>query len=205
MKGFDQVTQVKFNHGDIDGIASTINVHKGILSIPEVTETPTIILTNEKKKDIDGCNCNIKLRPEMLSFSGKNNWGDPSTLIDEPSLLSGQLRNPICGNAGKAVNPWVGFNNQVFQKGEEETAVIIDLQSNYKITGLSIFDLFQKGWLSISYGNADHWIPITRYETTKYNEWKSWFNLDISTRYLKITLEQPSAIIGEIVLCGYSQ
>ncbi|MEM9824096.1 MAG: hypothetical protein AAF985_23625 [Bacteroidota bacterium] len=88
--------------------------------------------------------------------------------------------------------------------GKNTMFTILDLKKPHLIEGIFLFDQNSQGWLRVEYGAPGQWTTLFRYHTYKYKEWKSWLNLDIQSRYLRIVCEDPQAIIGEILLCGQS-
>ncbi len=197
-------TQVNLQHGDLDGITKPLFSKNNQFLLKEVSECPIFILVNQKVKNLDGCGKNIALAPSMIRQEGKLTWGNPVYLIDEPFLKNGSTRQPICGLGGQPHTPWMQVAGQSWPRTTKEMATIIDLQQTHLINGISIFDMNNEGWLRIEYGEPGQWKTWSRYRTRKYKEWKSWWNLSLKTRYIKVIYEDPRAVIGEIILRGDS-
>jgi len=188
---------------DIDGDKKVLKLNNRGLVIPEISERPVFILTDDDRPDFPECAWNISINKSMVSLENGVKYGDPASLIDEPTHeKTSTLRQPICGNGGTPINAWIPLPGEVFPD-DGEVAVIIDLQSKKLIKGISVFDGVSQGWLRIDVGEPGNWKPFDRYRTTKYQEWKHWLNMDIETRYLRVICEDPGAVINEVVVLGW--
>lgn len=191
---------IELTDQDIDGKRQDLFIKHGQVTIPSVTESPAFLIINDPKPNFEDCAWNIPISKEMVSLDGDCQWGDPTMLIDEPFQENTSIvRQPICGKGGTPINAWMGFPGESFDKNTEAIAVI-DLQKKQSIKGISIFDAEGQGWLRIEHGEPGKWQVLDRYRTTKYLEWRSWFNLDLESRFLRIVLEESGAVIGEIVV-----
>lgn len=191
--------QINLKLGDIGGRQQKLTLSNQSIDIAEVSESPIFIVVNDAAKPFSNCDCSIRLDTSMISSEDQPMQGNPYHLIDEQFLKNGQVRQILCGELGKVDQPWVQTNGG----SDKPMTAIFDLKKPYLIKGLSVFDLFNQGWLRIEYGTPDNWQVLARYQTYKYNEWKSWLNLNIETQYLRIIYEDPKAIIGELLLCGH--
>jgi len=186
---------------DLDGKKTDLKLNDYQIIIPEVSERPVFVITDDKTPDFSGCAWNIRVDKTMIKKDGDFQYGDPAQLIDEPTHeKTAALRQPICGKGGTPINSWIPLPGEGWPGAE--VAAIIDLKKEHLLKGISIFDGISQGWLKIEIGQPDNWQLLDRYRTTKYNEWKHWLNMDIKTRYLRITCEDPGAVINEIVLLG---
>ena len=189
---------------DLDGDKKELKLNNRDLVIPEISERPVFILTDNVRPDFPDCAWNIPIDKSMISIENDVKYGDVTMLIDEPTQEnSSDLRQPICGKGGTPINAWMPLPGEGWPDDGPEVAAIIDLESTKLIKGISVFDAVSQGWLRIEVGEPGNWKTLDRYRTTKYLEWKNWLNLDIKTRYLRIVTEEPGAVINEVVVLGW--
>jgi len=189
---------------DIDGDKKLLELNNRELVIPEISERPVFILTDNDRPDFPNCEWNISINKSMVSIENDLKYGDVTTLIDEPTHeKTSVLRQPICGNGGTPINAWMPLPGEGWPDDGSEVAAVIDLQSKKLIKGISVFDGASQGWLRLEIGEPGNWKTFDRYRTTKYLEWKNWLNMDIESRYLRIVLEDPGAVINEVVVLGW--
>lgn len=189
---------------DIDGDKKVLKLNNRRLVIPEISECPVFILTDDDRPDFPECAWNIPIDKSMVFIENNVKYGDAVSLIDEPTHeKTSALRQPICGNGGTPINAWMPLPGEGWPDDGQEVAVVIDLESKKLIKGISVFDGVSQGWLRLEIGKPGNWQPLDRYRTTKYLEWKNWLNLDVETRYLRIVCEEAGAVINEVVVLGW--
>ena len=121
---------------------------------------------------------------------------DPTRLFDEP-----QLGNPVCGMTGTPTNGW--GENYVPGLDFPPFIATLDLQQNYVLDAIYLFDIESDDDFKVEYQNSlGNWIEITTYFTAKYNEWHALDNLNITTQHLRFTKILNPAKIGEIAIFG---
>ena len=188
---------------DLDGDKKRLKLNNRGLVIPEISERPVFILTDNNRPDFTDCAWNIPINKTMVSMENNVKYGDATSLIDEPTHeKTSKLRQPICGNGGTPINAWMPLPGEGWPD-EDEVAIVIDLKSQKTIKGISVFDGVSQGWLRIDIGEPGNWKPFDRYRTTKYQEWKNWLNLDLNSRYIRIVCEDAGAVINEVVVLGW--
>ncbi len=189
---------------DLDGDKKVLKLNNRRLVIPEISERPVFILTDNERPDFPDCAWNIPIDKSMVSLENNLKYGEATMLIDEPTHeKTSELRQPICGKGGTPIDAWMPLPGEGWPDDGQEVAVIIDFNTKKTLKGISIFDGASQGWLRIDIGEPGNWKTFDRYRTTKYLEWKNWLNLDVASRYLRIVCEEPGAVINEVVVLGW--
>jgi len=80
----------------------------------------------------------------------------------------------------------------------------LDLGREIALATLWIYDTNASGDLEISAGKPGEWKTVAAYDCKRYKSWVA-LPLDVTTRYLQITLKSPGANFSEIVLDAYSE
>ncbi|MEM9824482.1 MAG: hypothetical protein AAF985_25575, partial [Bacteroidota bacterium] len=78
----------------------------------------------------------------------------------------------------------------------------IDLGQTAQIDGICLADLHGEGKINIAVGDGKKWTSIYDAALNKTYAWHCQKDLGQSARFLKLTLQDPSANIGEILLSG---
>jgi len=143
---------------------------------------PTVVLGDTR----------ITLRPEMIV--NETAIGDASKLVDEQDAVG----EPGEGKGKRPERPffpgWTSWQYPV--------SVFVDLGAECELTRALIYNDTGEHKIVLSTGRPFDWKPR---EVTLggYREWRP-FDLNVKTRYLRITLAQPTSI-SELVLYGKAQ
>ncbi len=131
----------------------------------------------------------IPLRPDMLI--NESAIGDASKMVDEQTSIG----DPASGKGLKPVSPFFpGWTSW-----EYPISVVIDLGAPCPVTRLFIYNNTGSAPIRISTGGPLSWKTET-VTLDGYLQWKE-FPLNVTTRYIRITLLQPTSIY-EIALYG---
>jgi hypothetical protein len=135
----------------------------------------------------------IRLDPDMLTnLSGQR----PAVeLVDEQDLAGDQRTGDAAQPQTLYSNGWL--NAELYYP----LSVVVDLGVTHDLTDICYFDVEGQGRLTADFREADAWKLLFVDELNAYCKWSS-RKVAISTRYLQLTFENPSAQIGEIVLYG---
>ncbi|MFK8102707.1 MAG: FG-GAP-like repeat-containing protein, partial [Saprospiraceae bacterium] len=144
-----------------------------------------------------GCNCSIiPLTSDMIydELNNSNTYyqNGPGSLVDEQNSAG----DPICDNGTLGANkdwflPWGA------------SSVYLDLGQSYEIYGIALLDGSGIGNFSIASGTPGNWSNnFIDYSTQQYNQWKSFTDLGVTTRYLRLSKSDSDAKITEIRICG---
>ncbi len=82
-------------------------------------------------------------------------------------------------------------------------AVVVDLGEELPLATLWLYDTFNAGDVSVQTGRPDAWQDLAVLKTDQYQSWRS-LPVDRATRYLRLEIEEPSAIFAEIAVDAYS-
>jgi hypothetical protein len=135
----------------------------------------------------------IHLDREMLiNLSGQR----PAVeLIDEQDL-------PGDPRTGDASQPKTAYSNGWMNaKLYYPLSIVINLGSIHDLTDVCFFDVEGHGRLTVDSRDADAWKPLVVDELNGYRKWSS-HRATVSTRYLRLTFENPSAQVAELALYG---
>jgi hypothetical protein len=135
----------------------------------------------------------IRLDPDMLiNLSGQR----PAVeLVDEQDLAG----DPRAGDASPAKTSY--SNGWINAKLYYPLSIVIDLGSIHDLTDVCFFDMEGNGRLTVDARQDDAWNPLFVDDLKEYRRWSS-HKAVASTRYLRLTFESPSALIGEVLLYG---
>ena len=133
----------------------------------------------------------VDLTPEMVI--NESETGDPTGLVDEQRLIVGP---PL----GKPSSTWTisSAHNKQYPFSAH-----IDLGEEKNLSTLWIFDTHGNGDVVISYGKPDAWVEHATYGCGTYMNWAS-VQLDVTTRYLRLTKMSPGAGFTEVAVYEYT-
>ncbi len=116
-------------------------------------------------------------------------------LVDEQDLEG----DPRTGQAGM---PRTSFANG-WDKWElyHPLSVAIDLGVEHDLGEVCYFDVEGSGMLTVGWWSGDRWEELFRDDLKQYRQWVT-RKVDVMTRYLRLTFENPGAQIGEVILYG---
>ncbi len=80
-------------------------------------------------------------------------------------------------------------------------SIVIDMGAIHDLTDICCFDAEGQGRLTVDSRDADAWKPLFVDELNQYRKWSS-HKVAVSTQYLRLTFENPSAQVAEIVIYG---
>ncbi len=180
-------TQIKLTHQDMDGVRTVLTPIGGSIQV-EVSERPKFIVVGEMAEDMAGCNCNY------LPFQTSGN-GNVAMLNNEQSAIG----EPFCGTGDSMLFAWTPAI------GEE---AIIDLNSVHNVENLFLHTSDGAGSriLEISIGAPGNWQVFNNWSTNNpmNYKWKTFSNINLTTRYLRLKAMDSGIRIDEIAICGYS-
>jgi len=135
----------------------------------------------------------IRLNPDMLiNLSGQ--W--PAVELVDEQDLAGDPR------AGDASQPKTAYSNGwINAKLYYPLSIVVDLGAVHDLTDVCWFDVEGQGRLTVDSREADAWKPLIVDELNEYRRWSS-HKTAVSTRYLRLTFENPGAQIAEIAIYG---
>lgn len=133
----------------------------------------------------------LTLNPEnIINIS---TWDYPAKLIDEQALAG----DPKNGTGGEPETKWQpGWTDWHYP-----ASVIIDLGKNYRLSDIYMYDINGSGDISFYAGTPFQWDSLFTYPQNAYMSWQG-FEVDIVTRYLKITIWSVNTVPTEIVVYG---
>jgi len=133
----------------------------------------------------------VELKPTMLTNEAE--VGDPSGLIDEQREIIGPP-------AGKPKTTWE-LNSKYWK--QFPFSAHLDLGEEKNLSSLWIYDTNGTGDVVISAGKPGQWTEVATYDCGTYLAWAE-VELDVTTRYLRITRKTPGANFSEIAVYEYS-
>lgn len=126
----------------------------------------------------------------LINESGR---GDANLYIDEQD------------DAGDPANSTGGMPVTTFHAGwgaaNYPAHTYIDLGATYNLTDIFLRDVNDIGQFQVSYGAPDNWTPLFTDYMTGYLVWNQ-HSINISTRYLRLSMLDQGANVSEIVLYG---
>jgi len=135
----------------------------------------------------------IRLDADMLiNLSGQR---PASELVDEQDLAGDPRTDEAPQPKTSYSNGWI--NAKLYYP----LSVVIDLGAVHDLTDICCFDVEGQGRLTIDFRDADTWKLLFVDELKQYRRWSS-PKVAAATRYLRLTFENPSAQVAEIVLFG---
>lgn len=135
----------------------------------------------------------VRLSEEMLiNLSGQR----PAVELVDEQDLAGDPRK------GDAQQPKTVYSNGWINAGlYYPLSVVIDLGVVHDLTDICYFDVEDQGVLSVDCRDADVWKPLFSGPLSEYRQWTT-RKVVVTTRYLRLTFESPSAQVAEVVLYG---
>lgn len=133
----------------------------------------------------------VKLTDEMMT--NEADVGSPEGMVDEQDLIIG----PPVGQPNKT---WE-INSQYWKRFP--LSAYIDLGSERNLSKLWLYDTNANGDVVISSGKPGAWQQVAKYGCNQYLKWAS-VQLDVTTRYLRITRMTPGANFSEIAVYEYT-
>ncbi len=135
----------------------------------------------------------IRLSEDMLiNLSGQR----PAVELVDEQDLAGDPRK------GDAQQPKTVYSNGwINAKLYYPLSVVVDLGVMYDLADICYFDVEDQGVLTVDWRDADTWKPLFSGPLSQYRQWVS-RNVNVATRYLCLTFESPSSLVGEVVLYG---
>jgi len=167
-------------------------------SIGQESDTLTITTNTLPEGSCElGCNpncpCQICLNPSWISAETPGNTIPASYLVDEQSTVA------ICGQVG--TTPTTGWGHDF---GSVLPVAILDLQQIYLIESFRFFDSNGIDNFKVEYkDDQGNWIELFDYITASFNSWVLVDNLNVATRFLRISELNNGARVNEIAICGY--
>ena len=148
----------------------------------------------------------ITAAPVLIDTSGavivdESNRTGFERLFDEQALV---IDKPV---DGQYVSPEEGPNTHFsggWQTWKDPYPVssYIDLGKEYKLSEIFLFDTYNKGDYTLSYGEPGNWTQFFTGYSGNYRRWKQVIGPEAGTRYLRYTMYSGKAHFGEIVLYG---
>ena len=131
-------------------------------------------------------------RDMVINLSGQR---AASELVDEQGL-AGDPRQDGAADAETAYsNGWI--NADLYYP----LSIVVDLQAEYALTHVCYFDFQGHGRFTVDCRAEDTWQSLFHDDLKQYRKWVA-REVDVATRYLRLTFENPSAQIGELLLYG---
>lgn len=135
----------------------------------------------------------IHLTPDMLiNLSGQR---PALELVDEQDFAGDPRTGEAQQPATIYTNGWI--NAALYYP----LSVVIDLGAIHDLTDVCFFDVEGSGRLTVDSWAADTWKPLFIDDLNQYRKWSS-HKVAATTRYLRLTSENPSAQVSEIALYG---
>lgn len=131
----------------------------------------------------------LTLSPSMVT--NESGIGDATALVDE-QLLAGDPPDGSCSTYWFA--GWDGSQYPV--------SASIDLGQNYVITKIYLRDINDIGNFIVSTGTPGNWIELFTDGLENYHVWNE-HEVDVTTRYIRCTMEYYRSNVAEIVIYGY--
>ncbi len=136
----------------------------------------------------------IPLKPEdIINIS---TWGDAKLMLDEQSLAG----DPKNGTPGIPTTKWETGSTSWYYPA----SIVIDMEDVYKLSDIYLYDVNGIGNISFYAGTPFQWDSLYSDNQGTYKQW-SGHEVDISSRYLKITIWSANIVPAEIVLYGTMQ
>lgn len=133
----------------------------------------------------------VDLNPRMVV--NETDIGEPAGLVDEQRQIIGPP-------AGKPSSSW-SINSKHNKK--YPFSVYLDLGATKPLSRLWLFDTNGMGEVEISCGEPGRWKKVATYDCGSYLKWAS-VQLDVATRYVRVTKKSPGANFSEIAVYEYT-
>jgi len=159
------------------------------------SKSTTIVITVEGENNpgpTDGEETLCEITATQLIFGE----GDPGKLVDEQNLID----NPANGPGGNPLSFWFPGWKSRFYPAEG----YLDLGSVKTLTRIFLRDISGTGNFKIYAGSLNEWesTPIVDDNLQAYLSWTE-HTTPVTTRYLRVVMEDPSSKVGELAIYGY--
>ncbi len=143
------------------------------------------------------------IRDENLVYLGADYLNDASILFnDQDKVPASPEQTNVNADLWNATDRNNWKPNWQAEFGDD--AFYIDLNANYKITGICFLDTNGVQTWTIQSGEPYHWQDVTSFETDAYQTWRSIiFETPVETRYLRFVTACGDSGISELALYGY--
>ncbi|MCI5082309.1 MAG: acetylxylan esterase [Saprospiraceae bacterium] len=136
----------------------------------------------------------LSLHPSMMI--NESPVGNPINLIDEQT----EAADPLSGNGGQPLNDWfAGWNSSLYP-----IFAYLDFGQEIELQHLFLYDLNGMADFRVWYGSPGNWSLLLSDPLNNYQLWNA-HNINVSTRYLRFSMSNPNAHVGELVLYGSEQ
>ncbi|MFK7904078.1 MAG: hypothetical protein AB8B69_03090, partial [Chitinophagales bacterium] len=185
--GENQAVLVEMTEGDRDGVETALTLNSGNVSV-DVSERPLFVLVNDgveaipKRYTLDE---QIALTTDMVTIETGVGFAD--RLVDEQALVG----NPDLGSTTPPVNIWIS-NGSV-------SSAYIDLGAEYDLTKIYLYDAVNTGNCTISIGTPGDWTPLF-VDDLRYNGIWNAHVVDVTSRYVRVTMETATSFVGEVAI-----
>ena len=137
----------------------------------------------------------IRIPVESQNIFNESGLGNAQYLFDEQHLVKQASQTP----SAQAHTTWeTGFQASI----PYPCSAYIDLGENFRITKIIWYDTNGEGKFTLSSGIPGNWIPFLSDPLKGYNHWKT-FQVNCTTRFLRISRETPTSNVAEIFLYGF--
>jgi len=137
----------------------------------------------------------VKMPLNQAMVTNESGDGNATFMVDE-QIFAG---DPLNGISGIPVSNWNTSYDNKYPK-----SAIIDFGITTTIKYIFIFDTNSSGELEVSAGSANNWTPLFTDPLKNYNIWKK-YQVNISTRFLRVTKKSVSSNFSEILVYVDSQ
>ena len=138
----------------------------------------------------------ITLGPENIIRVFGNGFTDG--LFDE-QVLAG---DPVGGTGGNVQTEYAPIQG-AYAVYYPNYKIIIDLKNDYQLSHISLYDGSNVDSLWIKAGSPTNFQPLVSISTNQYNSWRN-FPVNVTTRYVELTIRSSATVIKELVLYGTS-
>ncbi len=131
----------------------------------------------------------LVLYPSMVI--NESGMGEAGKMLNEQEIAG----DPLNGNGGRPVDEWKPSN----ALEDYPASAYIDLGTKRQISRVFFMDINSMGEVVVESGTPGNWHYLLSEPCDKYMKWKQ-HDVDVATRYLRITLTHREAKFSEIVL-----
>ncbi len=154
----------------------------GSTAISNIVSATTTYFENEIEE---------KLFLDLSMVTNETDMGDAGNLVNEQELSG----DPLNGNGGTPVIEWKPSNDIE----DYPASAYLDFGGEEHISKVFLRDINSMGDVVIEYGTPDNWEYLLTDHCELYLKWKQ-HDVDVKTKYLRITLTHREAKFSEIVL-----
>lgn len=180
----------RYNQWAIQNVSVTTRYIR-VTKLSNAAYTSEIVLYGELVNQRPPVAGKIGLTPSMIH--NESGLGDPSTLVDEQNIAGDPLNNA----GGTPGTYW--FTG--WSMDNHPASSYIDLGEEYELTAICFRDVANDGPLQLAYGEPGNWTSLFTDNLKRYNEWAV-RNVNVTTRYVRITKLSNASYTSEIVLYG---